>query len=65
MTTDRLLNTAGTYAHLAVPMAAVTILFVLLVPLPPLLLDIFISFNLLLSVIVLLASIYIIQPVKF
>ena len=65
MTTDRLLNTASTYAHLAVPMAAVTILFVLLVPLPPLLLDVFISFNLMLSVMVLLAAIYIIQPVKF
>jgi flagellar biosynthesis protein FlhA len=65
MNTDRLLNTAGRYAHLAVPVAAVMILFVLLVPLPPLLLDVLISFNLMLSVIVLLAAIYILQPVKF
>ena len=65
MTTDRLLNSASRYAHLAVPLAAVVILFVLLVPLPSLLLDILISFNLMLSVIVLLSAIYILQPVRF
>lgn len=63
--TDRLLNTATRHAHLAVPIAVVVILLVLLVPLPPLLLDVLISFNLMLSVIVLLVAIYILQPVKF
>ena len=64
-TTDRLLNTASRYSHLAVPLAAVTILLVLLVPLPTPLLDVLISFNLMLSVVVLLVSVYITQPVKF
>lgn len=65
MLTKRLLNSAGHYSHLAVPMAAVVILLVLLVPLPAILLDVLISFNLMLSVVVLLSSIYILQPVKF
>jgi flagellar biosynthesis protein FlhA len=65
MLTKRLLTTAGRHSHLAVPLAAVVILLVLLVPLPPLLLDVLISFNLMLSVVVLLSSIYILQPVKF
>jgi flagellar biosynthesis protein FlhA len=43
----------------------VVILLVLLVPLPSLLLDVLISFNLMLSVVVLLVSVYILQPVKF
>ena len=64
-TTDRLVTTAGRYSHLAVPLAAVVILLVLLVPLPSLLLDVFISFNLMLSVIVLLVSMYALDPVKF
>lgn len=63
--TDRLLSSASRYAHLAVPVGVVVILLVLLVPLPTLLLDVLISFNLMLSVIVLLAAIYILQPVKF
>ncbi|HKX33103.1 MAG TPA: flagellar biosynthesis protein FlhA [Blastocatellia bacterium] len=64
-TADRLLKTAGRHSHLAVPVAAVVILMVLLVPLPPILLDVLISVNLMLSVVVLLVSIYILQPVKF
>lgn len=65
MDLEKLLTTLGRFAHLAVPAAAVIVLLVLLVPLPPLLLDVLISFNLMLSVIVLLAAIYIAQPVKF
>jgi flagellar biosynthesis protein FlhA len=64
-TTDRILSSAGRYSHLAVPLAAVVILLVLLVPLPSILLDMFISFNLMLSVIVLLVSMYTMEPVKF
>ena len=65
MTSESLLKTASRYAHLAVPVAAIVILFVLLVPLPTLLLDVFISLNLMISVTVLLVAIYILQPVKF
>jgi flagellar biosynthesis protein FlhA len=64
-TVDRILNIAGRHSHLAVPLAAVVILLVLLIPLPTILLDILISFNLMLSVVVLLVSIYTQQPVKF
>ncbi len=64
-TTDRLLITASRHSHLAAPMAAVVILLVLLVPLPPLLLDVLISMNLMISIVVLLVSVYILQPVKF
>ena len=63
--THTLLNTAGRHVHLVVPFATVVILLVLLVPLPTWMLDILISFNLMLSVIVLLVSIYVLQPVQF
>ncbi|MBS1792342.1 MAG: flagellar biosynthesis protein FlhA [Acidobacteria bacterium] len=60
-----ILNRASSYSHLTVPIAAVVILLVLLVPLPPFLLDVLISFNLMLSVVVLLVSMYTLEPVKF
>jgi flagellar biosynthesis protein FlhA len=63
--TERFLNQAGKYSHLTIPLAAVVVLLVLLVPLPSFLLDVFISFNLMLSVVVLLVSMYIDEPVKF
>lgn len=65
MSTQRILNLAGKNSHLAVPLGAVVILLVLLVPLPSVLLDMLISFNLMLSVVVLLSSMYIMEPVKF
>jgi flagellar biosynthesis protein FlhA len=65
MFTQRLLNLAGKNSHLGVPLAAVVVLLVLLVPLPSVVLDVLISFNLLLSVVVLLSSMYILEPVKF
>ena len=65
MVAQRFLTSAGRFSHLSVPLAAVVILLVLLVPLPPFALDVLISFNLMLSVVVLLSSIYILQPVKF
>jgi flagellar biosynthesis protein FlhA len=63
--TNRFLDQAKSYSHLTVPIAAVVILLVLLVPLPPFMLDILISFNLMISVLVLMVSMYILQPVKF
>lgn len=62
---SRFLFQTDKFSHLTVPLAAVTILLVLLVPLPSFLLDILISFNLLISVMVLLVSMYILDPVKF
>jgi len=63
--TGRLLDQANNYSHLTLPIGAVTILLVLLVPLPAFLLDILISFNLTASVVILLVSMYILKPVKF
>ncbi|MCV5116965.1 FHIPEP family type III secretion protein, partial [Escherichia coli] len=60
-----LVSSASRHAHLAVPLGAVIILLVLLVPLPPLLLDVLLSFNLMLSVVVLLVAMYTTEPVKF
>ncbi|HQU85369.1 MAG TPA: flagellar biosynthesis protein FlhA [Pyrinomonadaceae bacterium] len=62
---EKVLNQVGNYSHLTVPIAAVVILLVLLVPLPSFLLDVLISFNLMISVVVLLVSMYIMEPVKF
>src|SRR5215813_11368242 len=63
--TSKLLSRVGKYSHLTVPVAAVVILLVLLVPLPSMLLDALISLNLMLAVVVLLVSMYALEPVKF
>ncbi|NNE66272.1 MAG: flagellar biosynthesis protein FlhA [Pyrinomonadaceae bacterium] len=63
--TGRILTQANNYSHLTVPIGAVVILLVLLIPLPAFLLDILISFNLMAAVVVLLVSMYILEPVKF
>ncbi len=52
-------------AHLLMPIAVVCIIAVLIIPLPPLLLDFLISLDITLSVIVLMSSMYIQQPVSF
>ena len=62
---QQFLNRANGLSHLTVPIAAVVILLVLLVPLPSFLLDILISLNLMMSVVVLLSSMYALEPVKF
>ncbi len=59
------LNRASNFSHLTVPIAAVVILLVLLIPLPSFLLDILISVNLMIAVVVLLSAMYAIEPVKF
>src|SRR6185295_4502522 len=61
----RVLSRASGYSHLTVPIAAVIILLVLLIPLPPIVLDMLISINLMASVVVLLVSLYPLEPVKF
>ncbi len=52
-------------AQLAMPVVVIIILTALLVPLPPVFLDLLISANISLSVVVLLASVYVIKPVQF
>jgi flagellar biosynthesis protein FlhA len=62
---QRVLNRASGLSHLTVPIGAVVILLVLLIPLPAFLLDVLISLNLMASVVVLLVAMYTMEPVKF
>ena len=52
-------------AQVAMPILVIIILTALLVPLPPVFLDLLISANISISVVVLLASVYVIKPVQF
>lgn len=53
------------WAELAVPLAVLAIVVAMITPMPPLLLDILISANITLSVVILLVSMYISRPVDF
>src|SRR6202789_4435275 len=53
------------WRQFAVPIAVLGIVLAMIAPLPPFLLDILISANITLSVIVLLVSLYITKPVEF
>ncbi len=52
-------------AELSIPLAVLAILLALLTPVPPFLMDVLITLNITLSVIVLLVSLYILRPVEF
>jgi flagellar biosynthesis protein FlhA len=52
-------------AQLAMPIAIVVILIAVIIPLPTILLDILISANIALSVVILLAAVYLLNPVQF
>ena len=52
-------------AALVAPIIIVTMLAMMILPLPPFLLDIFFSFNIALSIIVLLTSLYTVKPLDF
>ncbi len=56
---------ASTLAELSVPVAVLGIVFAMIAPLPPFLLDLLISTNITLSVVVLLVAMYIVKPVDF
>jgi flagellar biosynthesis protein FlhA len=51
--------------HLTVPIAIIIILGAILIPLPTVVLDLLISANIALSVVILLSSVYILKPVQF
>jgi flagellar biosynthesis protein FlhA len=52
-------------SQVAMPIAIVVILIAIIIPLPTILLDIFISANIALSVVILLAAVYLLKPVQF
>lgn len=53
------------HGNMAVPLLLVMLLGMMILPLPPLLLDAFFSFNIALSIVVLLVSIYSLRPLDF
>src|ERR1700761_1886640 len=53
------------WREFAIPIAVLGIVLAMIAPLPPFLLDVLISANITLSVIVLLVSLYITKPVEF
>jgi flagellar biosynthesis protein FlhA len=55
----------GKLAELSVPLAVLGIVLAMIMPLPPFLLDVLISANLTLSIVVLMVSLYITKPVEF
>src|SRR4249919_1501948 len=52
-------------SHLLAPIAVMTVVLLMVVPLPPLLLDLLLSIDIGLSVVLLLTVIYVKQPVEF
>lgn len=54
-----------THGHLAAPIGVLAVVFLILVPLPPDLLDIFFTLNIIISITILLMSTYIKDPVEF
>ncbi len=51
--------------HVMIPVGVMAILLVMVLPMPPVIMDLLISLNITLSIIVMLVSMYILQPVHF
>src|SRR5215470_15613108 len=54
-----------TRSQIAMPIAVIVILMAIILPLPSFVLDILISANIALSVVILLSSVYLLNPVEF
>ncbi|MEW5978216.1 MAG: flagellar biosynthesis protein FlhA [Acidobacteriota bacterium] len=65
LVTQNLLPALARGSHLVMPVAVVCIIGVMIIPMPTMLLDLLISLDIMLSVIVLMTSMYISQPVHF
>ena len=52
-------------SHLVIPIGVMGILLVMVLPMPPMLMDLLISLNIMLSILVMLVSMYIMRPVHF
>ena len=63
--TQTILPKIADNSHLIVPIATMCILAVMVIPLPPMLLDFLVTLDITLSVVILLGSMYIDQPVSF
>ena len=58
-------KTTGGSAHLIAPAAVIAIVALMIVPLPPILLDLLLSIDIGLSVVLLLTAIYVREPIEF
>ena len=65
MATETKAKQSGGTAEWLFPVAAVTLVFVMLVPVPAIVLDILLSISITLGVLVLLSALYILRPVQF
>jgi len=57
--------TTPTFTHLLAPIAVIAVVGLMIVPLPPLLLDLLLSVDIGLSVVLLLTAVYVVQPIEF
>jgi flagellar biosynthesis protein FlhA len=62
---ENLLPALRKNSHLLMPIAVICCIAVMIIPLPPLLLDILITVDITLSVVILMVSMYILEPVSF
>src|SRR6202140_5570909 len=65
MAADSKLVKAGSFAEWLIPVATVASVFVMLVPVPAIILDLFLATSITLGIIVLLSALYILKPVQF
>ena len=65
MATDTIAKRSTGALEWLFPVAAVTLVFVMLVPVPAIVLDILLSMSITLGVLVLLSALYILRPVQF
>lgn len=65
MAAESLIFKLKSQGHLAAPLGLLVIVFLILVPLPPLVLDMFFTFNIIMAILILLMSTYINDPVEF
>jgi flagellar biosynthesis protein FlhA len=64
MSLPKLANALGRY-HLVIPIGVMGILVVMVLPMPTIIMDLLISLNVTLSIVILMVSMYILQPVNF
>ncbi len=65
MPAESLILRIKSQGHLLAPISVLIVVFLILVPLPPAILDIFYTFNIIMSITILLMSTYIKDPVEF
>src|SRR5262249_55917852 len=65
MATQNLSEKANASGEWLIPVATVATVFVMLVPVPSIVLDLFLAISIMLGVVVLLSALYILRPVQF